>query len=292
MRPGKLADREKTFTSSIVPPAEQLEPAWWFAFQADKLLVRAKTSSVSIPCLADLEELGLTITRRHYLGQLAGRHCYAVELDEGNDPPAGMDFQGLRQVYGLVDEDLFALAGRALQIVEWDKTNQYCGRCGSRTGMSETERAKKCPRCGLLAFPRLSPAIIVLVQRHHELLLARPYHFPPGLYSVIAGFVEPGETLEEAVVREVREEVGLAIKDIRYFGSQPWPFPHSLMIGFTATYAGGEISLDDTEMEDAGWFRADSLPTLPGEISIARKLIDWFLAKQGASEGSNGEKPG
>ena len=287
-----MADKQETFISSIVPPAEQLEPVWWFALQGDKLLVQLKGKSASIPFLVDFSDSGLKAVRQHYLGRLAGRHCYAVELDEGIPPPAGMDFQGLRQVYGLVDEGLFALAGRALQIVEWDRTNQYCGRCGSQVVMSQTERAKECPQCGLLAFPRLSPAIIVLVQRRHELLLARPYHFPPGLYSVIAGFVEPGETLEEAVMREVREEVGLAIKDIRYFGSQPWPFPHSLMIGFTASYAGGKISPDDTEIEDAGWFRADSLPTLPGEISIARKLIDWFLAKQGALEGSNGEKPG
>lgn len=284
--------KNRRFISSIVPPAEQVESVWWFAFQEDKLLVELKESSLNIPCLVDFEEMGLKAVRKHYLGRLAGRHSYAVELDEGIAPPEGMDFQGLRQVYGLVDEGLFALAGRALQIVEWDRTNQYCRRCGSQVVMSQTERAKECPQCGLLAFPRLSPAIIVLVQRHHELLLARPYHFPPGLYSVIAGFVEPGETLEEAVVREVREEVDLAIKDIRYFGSQPWPFPHSLMIGFTATYAGGEISPDNTEIEDAGWFRTDGLPTLPGKISIARKLIDWFLAKQGALEGSNGEKPG
>ena len=102
----------------------------------------------------------------------------------------------------------------------------------------------------------------------------------PGLYSVIAGFVEPGETLEEAVVREVREEVGIVVKNIHYFGSQPWPFPNSLMIGFTATYAGGDISLDDSEIEDAGWFISQNLPSLPGKISIARKLIDWFLEKQ------------
>jgi len=144
----------------------------------------------------------------------------------------------------------------------------------------QAERAKECPQCGLLHFPRLAPAIIVLVERGHKLLLARSRHFPPGLYSVIAGFVEPGETLEEAVVREVREEVGVAIKDIRYFDSQPWPFPHSLMIGFTAAYAGGKISLDDMEIEDAGWFTADNLPTLPGKISISRRLIDRFLAKQ------------
>jgi NAD+ diphosphatase len=157
-------------------------------------------------------------------------------------------------------------------------------------GDNATERAKECPRCGLLVFPRLSPAIIVLVERGHQMLLGRPRHFPPGLYSVIAGFVEPGETLEDAVMREVQEEVGIAIKDLRYFGSQSWPFPHSLMVGFTATYAGGEISLDEMEMEDAGWFTADNLPTLPGKISIARELIDWFLAKQGRPmEGSGGK---
>jgi len=145
----------------------------------------------------------------------------------------------------------------------------------------KTERAKECPQCGLLHFPRLAPAIIVLVERDQEFLLARSRHFLPGMYSVLAGFVEPGESLEEAVVREVKEEVGVDIKDIKYFGSQPWPFPHSLMIGFTATYAGGEISLNDSEIEDAGWFTVNNLPRIPGKISIARKLIDGYLAKQG-----------
>jgi NAD+ diphosphatase len=146
--------------------------------------------------------------------------------------------------------------------------------------ISQTERAKECPKCGLLHFPRLAPAIIVLVERGNELLLARSRHFMPGMYSVLAGFVEPGESLEEAVVREVREEVGISVKDIKYFGSQPWPFPHSLMVGFTATYGCGEITIDDTEIEDAGWFTADKLPRIPGKISIARKLIDWFVEKQ------------
>jgi len=273
----------RKFISGIIPPTEKTEPAWWFAFQENKLLVYQQPSSVRLPYLVDFSELGLKALRQNYLGRLDNHHCYAVEMAEGVTPPAGMAFEGLRQVYGCLDEDLFWIAARAVQIVDWDRTHQFCGQCGTQLRTSTTERAKECPKCGLLHFPRLSPAIIVLVEHGRELLLARSRHFLPGMYSVLAGFVEPGEMLEEAAVREVKEEVGITIKDIHYFGSQPWPFPHSLMIGFTATYAGGEISLDDTEIEDAGWFTVGNLPPIPGKISIARKLIDWFLAKQGNS---------
>jgi NAD+ diphosphatase len=273
-------DEQRKFISGIVPPNERPEPVWWFAFQESKLLVYLEPSSVSIPCLVDLAEIGLTALNQHYLGQLDNRYCYAVGLPERIPPPAGMSFEGLRQVYGRLDENLFWIAARAVQIVDWDRTHRFCGRCGTELRTKTTERAKECPRCGLLHFPHLAPAIIVLIERGRELLLARSCHFLPGMYSVLAGFVEPGESLEEAVVREVKEEVGLTIKDIRYFGSQPWPFPHSLMIGFTATYAGGEISLEDPEIEDASWFTPDNLPPIPGKISIARKLIDWFVAKQ------------
>jgi len=272
-------DKKKKFISGIVLPMEQSEPAWWFAFQESKLLVYQEPSSVSIPCLVDLAEIGLTALSQHYLGHLDNRHCYAVRLAEGTVPPAGMSFEGLRQVYGRFDEDLFWIAARAVQIVDWDRTHQFCGRCGAQLRTKTSERAKECPQCGLLHFPRLAPAIIVLVERDREILLARSRHFLASMYSVLAGFVEPGESLEEAVVREVKEEVGVDIKDIRYFGSQNWPFPHSLMIGFTATYAGGEISLEDSEIEDAGWFTVDNLPTIPGKISIARRLIDWFIEK-------------
>jgi NAD+ diphosphatase len=277
---GLNMDVNRSFVFGIVPPTERSEPAWWFAFQENKLLVYQGLSSVSIPCLVDFAELGLTTLDQHYLGRLNNSHCYAVELGEGTVPPAGMAFEGLRQVYGRLDEDLFWVAARAVQIVDWDRTHLFCGRCGAPLRTKTNERAKECPICGQLHFPRLAPAIIVLVERGRELLLARSRHFLPGMYSVLAGFVEPGETLEEAVVREVREEVALTVKDIKYFYSQPWPFPHSLMIGFTATYAGGEISLSDEEIEDAGWFTVDNLPTIPGKISIARKLIDWFVAKQ------------
>jgi NAD+ diphosphatase len=137
--------------------------------------------------------------------------------------------------------------------------------------------AKECPGCGFLSFPRISPAVIVLVEKENRVLLARVKRFTTELYSVLAGFVEPGETLEETVRREVEEEVGIKVKNLRYFGSQPWPFPDSLMIGFTADYESGEIKIDETEIADAGWYDPDRLPTIPGKISIARELIDWFV---------------
>ena len=279
--------KNKKIISRVIPPPEKLEPAWWFAFQENKLLVQAESSRVTVPYRIDFAELRLPVLRQHYLGRLDNRHCYTVELAEGITPPEGMTFEGLRQVYDRMDEDLFWVAGRAVQIIDWDRTHQFCGRCGIRTKLHPTERAKECPQCGLLHFPPLAPAIIVLVERGHEMLLARAHRFPTAMYSTLAGFVEPGETLEEAVLREVKEESGITVKDIRYFGSQSWPFPHSLMIGFTALYESGEIILGDEENIDVGWFSADNLPPLPGKISIARRLIDWFLEKQGKLPGEN-----
>ena len=274
--------KSRRFITSIVAPEAKSDATWWFAFQEDKLLIQPESSHVKIPCLPDFDRLKLPVLCKHYLGSFDGRDCYALEVAEDTKPPHGMVFEGLRQIYGLVDESLFSLAGRAYQIVEWDRTHQFCGRCGAKTRTHPTERAKECPQCRLLHFPRLAPAIIVLVERGPELLLARASRFPTPIYSVLAGFVEPGETLEEAVVREVYEETGITVKEICYFGSQPWPFPHSLMIGFTASYASGQIKTDEKEIKDANWFRADSLPPhLPGKISIARKLIDWFVEKQG-----------
>ncbi len=274
---------KKEFRSEMIPPEGSNEAAWWFAFREDRLLVYEDSSSIRIPCVVNFSDLGLAASSQHYLGLLDGRRCYAVELQDDVTAPTGMTFEGLRQVYDRVDEDLFWVAARAVQIVEWERTHRFCGRCGVRTESQGAERARKCPQCGLLHYPRLAPAIIVLVERGDKVLLARSRRFPPGMFSVLAGFVEPGESLEEAVVREVKEEIGISIRDLRYFGSQPWPFPHSLMIGFTAAYAGGEILIDTVELEDAGWFTADRLPPLPGKISIARKLIDWFVAKNTTS---------
>ena len=159
----------------------------------------------------------------------------------------------------------------------WDRTHQYCGQCGSHTEAMPGERARHCPTCGLHYYPRISPAVIVLVTKGDAMLLTRGLHFPPGFYGVLAGFVEAGESLEEAVVREIHEEAGIEVANIRYFGSQPWPFPHQMMVGFTATWASGEIRVDPTELADAAWFTRETLPTIPPSFSIARRLIDAFL---------------
>jgi NAD+ diphosphatase len=166
--------------------------------------------------------------------------------------------------------------------MEWDRTHQFCGRCGAPMERVPNERAKKCTVCGLANYPRLSPAIIIAVTRMIEgekrILLARNHRYPAGRYSVLAGFVEPGESLEECAAREVMEEVGIEIANIHYFGSQPWPFPNSLMLGFTADYRGGDFHLEDAEIAEAGWFSANNLPNLPQKPSIARQLIDAFVA--------------
>ncbi|MGD0423492.1 MAG: NAD(+) diphosphatase [Candidatus Bathyarchaeia archaeon] len=278
------------FISLVLPPQRLTGLAWWFAIQEDKLLVQ-QDSAKTIPILKDFAELALPVLRQHYLGRLGGLHCFTVEVPKGANPPAGMRFEGLRQIYGQMDETAYSVAGRALQIIDWDRTHLFCGRCGSETRTHLTERAKECPQCGLLHYPRLAPAIIVLIQRGPEVLLARARRFETPMYSTLAGFVEPGETLEEAVVREVKEESGITVKEIRYFGSQPWPFPHSLMIGFTANYSSGEITVSDGENVDVRWFTADSLPQLPGKLSIARKLIDWFVEEQAKSTLALTEKP-
>jgi NAD+ diphosphatase len=270
------------FIPGITTPDELLgRPAYWFAFCGSKLLVRGDGEQVEVPHVASLQELGLEPLRAHYLGALQGTPCYSAELPPGSEAPAGMMFDGLRGLYGLLADDFFWLAARAVQIVDWDRTHQFCGVCGARTESSSHERVKRCPRCGQTSYPRLAPAIIVAITRGDKLLLAHNHRHPRGLYSVLAGFVEPGETLEACLVREVKEEVGIDVKNIRYFGSQPWPFPHSLMIAFTCEYAGGELVLEDEEIADAQWFSADNLPNVPPPISIARRLIDWFVEEVG-----------
>jgi NAD+ diphosphatase len=185
----------------------------------------------------------------------------------------------LRTLFSVLEDTHFALAGRALQLIDWDRTHQFCGRCGTPTEAKREERVRFCPACKLPAYPRVAPAVMGLVRRGRELLLARSPHFPPGMWSALAGFVEPGESLEQCLAREVAEEVGVQIRNIRYFTSQSWPFPHSMMIAFTCEWAGGEIRPQFGEIEAANWFDVLQLPKIPSKISIARRLIDAFSAQ-------------
>ncbi|MBA3921540.1 MAG: NAD(+) diphosphatase, partial [Nostocaceae cyanobacterium] len=258
---------QRIFISGTKQPQEQSQRALWFAFIGNKLLVHPEGTLDQIPSLVTLNEIGIKPIRTQFLGTLDACPCYSAELSEDTAIPGNLKIMGLRELYGSLADDLFALGGRAFQIMDWDRTHQYCGHCARPTTQLESQRAKRCPNCGLVNYPRLSPSMIVLISRDEEVLLARAPRFPSGMFSVLAGFVEPGESLEETVIREVREEVGIEIKDIRYFGSQPWPFPNSLMIGFTALYASGDITIAHEEIAEAAWFNKHSLPNIPSKLS-------------------------
>lgn len=216
-----------------------------------------------------------------FVGTIDGRHCWARIEEDGSGDGSVAPFTDLMSLHASVGEDTWLAAGRAVQLADWLRNHRYCGHCGAKTEMSEHERSKRCPECGLVVFPRLAPAIIVLIEREDgRALLARNARWPTAMYSCLAGFVEPGESAEAALRREVFEEVGIEVGALRYFGSQPWPFPHSLMLGFHADYAGGEITCDEEEISDAEWFSADDLPGIPGPISVARRLIDDWVKRQ------------
>ena len=273
------------FAPACALPAEISSAALAFAFSEGKLLVSAherapadrEHRTVRVPTWGELAQMGMT-GKPHYLGALGEIACLAVNLDQKQNAtgvaPAGWQFSGLRALFFAMPEPIVALSGRAFQIVEWDRTHRYCGVCGTATHDKVGERARECPSCGHTAYPRVSPAMMVLVTRGREMLLARANRFPPGMYSALAGFVEPGETIEDCIAREVREEVGVEVVRPVYFGSQSWAFPHSLMIAFTAEYAGGELVPDASEIAEARWFTPETLPATPMSISIARKLID------------------
>jgi NAD+ diphosphatase len=266
-----------TFIPDFKLPSKAPATALWFVYIRGKLLVNIKNDTCVIPETPDLKACREALFHKQYLGTLDGRPCYAAEIAGDKLKEADLAPRDLRSLFGKLDENLIWAAGRANQLVNWNQIHQYCGSCGEPTEFKADERAKICPQCGLTNYPRLSPAVIVAVLKNDRILLGRNKRFKLPFYSVLAGFVEPGETLEACVQREIREEVGITVKNIRYFGSQPWPFPDSLMIAFTADYASGSICLDGSEIMDAAWFKKDNLPKIPPRISIARQLIEWFI---------------
>jgi NAD+ diphosphatase len=242
-----------------------------------EVVVEASDGELRLP---ERTEMSALAGPQVYLGQLGERPCFAAPLFGDAKLPADCRLLLARQFAPDLDAARASLVGQALALVEWDSLHRYCGSCAVLTELVPGERARRCPRCGTPFYPRISPAVIVLVERNQQILLARNANFPAGRFSLVAGFVEPGESLEQAAVREVREEVGIEISDLQYYGSQPWPFGRSLMIGFYARHAGGDVRVDGVEIAEADWFALDRLPDLPSPISIARKMIDRFVAKE------------
>ena len=243
-----------------------------FLFQSGRLLMHE--AQLALP--SGTVGLGEAVAGRlQPIGLLDGRYCRAGWVDADVAPPSGYQFVNLRSLFGVLDDATLAVAGRAAQLTEWARTHQFCGACARPTEAVAGERCRRCPGCGMTAYPRISPAMMVLIRKGDQVLLALHANTVTRRYTALAGFLEAGETVEEAVHREVMEEVGLTVHNLRYFGSQSWPFPHSLMLAFTADYLDGEIRVDPNEIADARWFGPDDeWPERVTPVSIASALID------------------
>ena len=200
-----------------------------------------------------------------------------IELTNPATPPSTLTRFHLRECATLLEPDTFKAIGKAKQLHAWQQTHLFCGRCGTPTLSADNDKARACPRCDLMAYPRISPCVLVAIHKDQQILLARSPHFRPELYSVLAGFIEAGESAEECAMREVYEEVGLHIGPLDYFGSQPWPFPNQLMLAYSAPYLSGTLNLDPIEIEDAGWFSPDQLPQLAEPHTLSNQLIQHVI---------------
>lgn len=259
---------------------EKCDEDYCFALCNGNILVKCCDTEFDTTCWSDIQKLKLKAEEVHFLGELRGKGCYAIELDENCKFDEDFKIVPLYDTGGVIDDELFSLAGMANQILFWEATHKHCGKCGGELINKENERAKLCKKCNLPIYPVICPAIIVAITKGDEILLAHNKTFKNNIYSIIAGFVDPGETLEDCVRREVYEEVGIKVKNIKYYGNQPWGFPNSLMIGFWAEYQSGEIKVDGQEIINAKWFVRGKYPNLPKKMSIARRMIDDFTAKR------------
>lgn len=262
-------------------PDGSLAPVSLLVFSGDRIMIKKTGTGCGFPSRSDLPD-ATPHGKVHFIGASCGLDFYAFHA-AGPETAVADDFEysDLRGLLGLFDEEQARLVFTAAQVLYWDRVTAFCGECGSATGYSDSERAKKCPKCSRSFYPAVTPAIIVAVMNGDKILLAHNKSFAEGVYSLVAGFVEPGESLEECVRREVLEETGVSIENVRYFKSQPWPFPSSLMIGFTASYAGGDIRPDGAEITAAAWFGRGELPKLPRPGSLSRKIIDALTGAGG-----------
>lgn len=271
-----LAARLQPQTAEADPGGE----GCWLLLRGNELALQAQAAGLSLPAGPLPPELAALAGSAVYLGLWDGRPCRAIGLPREQEFPAGLEVENLMASEPRLDIDLLSLAGRAGQLLHWQNNSRICSRCGGATAAMSGESGRKCLACGYAHFPHIHPCVIVLIHRPGEVLLARKAEWPAGRYGLVAGFVDFGECFEEAVTREVAEETGLRVRDIRYVGSQCWPFPSQIMAGFEAVWEEGELQVDPKELEDARWFALDRLPQLPPRRSIARYLIDHWLAQQ------------
>lgn len=266
------------------PPPDAAAPApRLFAFLRGSLLVeRAPGGALDLPAASSLAELGLPSEAAALrIGRLDDAPAWLVDLPDDHPLPPGLEARGLRQLF-MAAPELLRAAGYASELWHWLRTSRHCPRCGQPAVAEPEDWGRRCLTCDFSHYPRVSPCVIVLIHDGPRIVLARQPRFPPGLFGLVAGFVEPGESLEECISREVQEEVNLTVTDLRYFRSQPWPFPHQLMVGFFARYVGGELRHDPKELAEAGWYDVAALPGLPPAVSVARQLIDHYVASHGS----------
>lgn len=268
------------FEPACVAPDDLSGERLWLVFQGVRILLVDDAAQGPFPSLKSFSWLGMDETARQYLGRCDGKGAFAIAVSPDAVAPEGYHFEDLRRALGLLDDEQFSLAGRAIQILEWERSHRFCGRCGTATAAHpQGERARVCPSCGFSSYPRINPCVIVAVTRGEEILLARATRFNRPMFSTLAGFIEAGETAEETLLREVQEEVGVLVSNPRYFGSQSWPFPGNLMLGFHADYVSGDILLQEDEIAEAAFFHYSQLPEIPPPGSIAHALIMDFVAR-------------
>ena len=263
---------------AFVPLIDAPEPApdaartLTFVFHRGRLLLR--TAELALPTQAEAAALGVDLAHAQPVGLWQGRYCQTVWTDDERVMDASFAYHGMRSLFNAVDDGFLGLASRAAQLAEWARTHRHCGVCATPMQRTRGERCFSCTACGMLAYPRISPAMMVLIRKGEQVLLAMHKHSPSQRFSPLAGFLEAGESIEEAVHREVMEEVGLRVHNLQYFMSQSWPFPHSLMIAFTADYLDGEIRLDEHEIAEARWFGpGDAWPEASSSVSISALLV-------------------
>ena len=257
------------------------EESKFFVINNDSLLIFSNEQFIRPISSDELKWSGLEVNEKHFLGFLNEDACYVISVEKDNCVLENYEFINLRGLFGRIPDELFGVISRGLQIITWSKTNKFCGVCGSPLKEEKHERAMKCTNCDAdPVYPRISPCVITLIHKENKVLLAHNVNFPENFYSTLAGFIEPGESAEEALKREVMEEIGVEVDNINYFESQAWPFPSQLMLGYFAEYKSGQITPDNIEIDQADWFDINNLPNVPpSNISISGKLIEAYINK-------------